>query len=383
MTTSKFQYIDNQALLEQLVELADPVPTIAIDTEANSLHNYFEKVCLIQISFRGGHFIVDPLADINLSPLLEAFHGKTLILHGADFDLRMLRSSFGFVPGKPVYDTMLAAQLLGYEHVGLAALVERFFDVSLPKKGQKSNWARRPLSLEQLDYASDDTRYLEDLSALLHEELALLARDAWHLEWCQKVMDAVQQDPGRDEENAWRIKGLSKLDRRQLAFARSVWHWRDLEARKMDRPPFMVMRNQDIIDIALACEKKGIDSLANNGIRLPRNCTGSRLAALQGAVKEAARLKRDEWPEKRRSRDTRMPGPEIKTQVEALRKACADIAHELNLPPSVVAPRAALEAIARTDSRTFEAIRSNTGLMTWQAELMQPAALDVLSRLTS
>jgi hypothetical protein len=112
------------------------------------------------LSLRKQNFVVDPLAEIDLGPMLAALAEKSLVLHGADFDLRLMRSSFGFRPQGEVFDTMLAAQLLGYERIGYAALVEQFTAVVLAKTGQKSNWARRPLTAEQLRYAADDTRFL-------------------------------------------------------------------------------------------------------------------------------------------------------------------------------------------------------------------------------
>mgnify|MGYP001077099340 CR=1 FL=1 len=154
-------------------------PEIALDTEADSLHHYFEKVCLIQLAAGEESAIVDPLCGMDLSALLALLTCKPLILHGADYDLRMMRLTFGFLPEGEVFDTMLAARLLGYEEFGLASLVERFFGVRLSKGGQKSDWSRRPLSESQLRYAGDDTRYLLPLAARLREEMRLTLPAEW------------------------------------------------------------------------------------------------------------------------------------------------------------------------------------------------------------
>ena len=114
--------------------------------EANSLHHYFEKVCLLQMTVSGKNYIVDPLGDIDLSDLLAALAETDLIFHAADYDMRMMLSSFGFRPERPVFDTMIAAQLVGEEGLGLVTGTSNFLGVELTKDGQKSNWAQRPMS---------------------------------------------------------------------------------------------------------------------------------------------------------------------------------------------------------------------------------------------
>jgi len=222
----------------------ESAPRLALDTEADSLHHYFEKVCLIQISAGAEHVIVDPLAGLDLSPLLRLLSNKSLTMHGAAYDLRILRASFGFRPTAPVFDTLLAAQLLGYPHLGLAALVDRFFQVTLPKTSQRYNWSLRPLPVEVLDYASDDTRYLEPLRDILAAEIEKLGRSRWLAENCEAMVQAALSDkpkPGPDEE--WRIKGSRDLDRRELAYLRALWYWRDRLARESDLPPFKIFGN--------------------------------------------------------------------------------------------------------------------------------------------
>src|SRR5262245_16895780 len=144
-----YVYVREPASLQTLLERIEVAERIALDTEADSLHNYFEKVCLVQLSLDGEHYLVDPLARLDLSGLLQALTDKPLILHGGDYDLRMLRVSMEFRPRGEVFDTMIAAQLLGLEQIGLAALTGRFFAVTIGKDGQKSDWSRRPLSGKQ------------------------------------------------------------------------------------------------------------------------------------------------------------------------------------------------------------------------------------------
>ena len=153
------------AVIDTDAQLLDFVPTIrladwvAVDTEADSLHAYPEKTCLIQISTAAGDRLIDPLSRINLNPLFVALSAHQLIMHGADYDLRLFRKHHDFVPGS-IFDTMLAARLLGHRQFGLSHLVELYLGVKLEKGPQKANWARRPLTERMTRYARHDTHYL-------------------------------------------------------------------------------------------------------------------------------------------------------------------------------------------------------------------------------
>src|SRR4029434_2987994 len=166
-------------------------------------HNYFEKVCLIQLSIDGEHELVEPLAGLELREFFAALATKPLIFHAGDYDLRILRASTGFRPNGEIFDTMIAAQLLGVDQLGLAALIERYFAVAIGKEGQKSDWSQRPLSEKQLQYAVNDTRYLEALADRLAAELEAKGRVEWHQESCRAMVQASGRDNPRDPEEAW------------------------------------------------------------------------------------------------------------------------------------------------------------------------------------
>jgi ribonuclease D len=176
LESEEYVYVRERAAMERLIQRISAAERVAVDTEADSLHNYFEKVCLVQLSLGGAHYLVDPLCGLDLNRLLEALADKPLILHGGDYDLRMMRASMGFRARREVFDTMIAAQLLGFEQIGLAALIERYFDITIGKVGQKSDWSRRPLSENQLRYAVNDTRFLERLADRMHGELSARGR---------------------------------------------------------------------------------------------------------------------------------------------------------------------------------------------------------------
>src|SRR3954451_11927981 len=177
------KWIAKQQAFDEMIDRIVTQPVIAVDTEADSLHSYFDKVCLIQISVPGEDLVVDPLRKLDLRRFGEvlADRGIVKILHGADYDLRILNRDFGFTPANLI-DTMICAQLLGYEAIGLAALLERHFALKLDKSHQRADWAQRPLPRDMLAYATTDTRHLVELADKLRAELEALGRWEWALE---------------------------------------------------------------------------------------------------------------------------------------------------------------------------------------------------------
>lgn len=372
-----YHYISTDAEMAALAPRLAAAPLVAIDMEADSLHHYHEKLCLVQLTADGYDAIVDPLSGIDLGPLGAALAERPLIFHGADYDLRMLRRAFGFAPRGRVFDTMIAAQLLGSEQLGLAALVQRFFDVTLSKRGQKSDWSRRPLTPEQLAYAQLDTHFLPGIADALAGELAAKGRTAWFDESCAAVVHAAMQEDRVDAREGWRIKGARLLSRRELAFLHEIWNWREHEARRADLPRFKVLIDEQLLAIvrfAAAHPEKPV----TKGPRLPRNCVGKRLDALEKAVARACALPQEHWPDHPKpERRPRLAG-DCSRRIELLREACAHTAHELGISPSTIAPRAAIAAVAVKTAASdaapvVEEIMAAGSLLRWQAELLAPA----------
>jgi len=369
-----FLYIDTTPGLKDLLSRLEDAQEIALDTEADSLHHYFEKVCLIQLSAGDENAIVDPLSGMDLSPLLGLLARKPLVLHGADYDLRMMRMTFGFQPGGDVFDTMLAARLLGRQNLGLASLVEDFFGARLGKGGQKSDWSRRPLSESQLRYASDDTRYLLPMAGRLRDDLKKLGRSEWHREACHwMVMQALRENE-KDPDAAWRIKGSATMTRRQLNFLQTAFHWRDQESRRADRPPFHILGNRELLDLAVKVASDSKGALRAH-LKLPRNCKGKRLQALKEALREAAGKPESRWPEHRRKK-RHQPVPTA--LLEALRAECDRLAEEMGIASSILSPRSALTNIARNKPGTLEEIMECGPLMRWQVRILEPGVRRIL-----
>jgi ribonuclease D len=344
--------IADATALGALVDRLRNEPVIALDTEADSLHSYFEKLCLIQISIRDEHFLVDPLAQVPLEPLYELLNAKPLILHGADYDVRLLGRNWPFT-FPTLFDTMLAARLCGHAELGLAALVEKFFHVKLSKASQKANWAIRPLSAQMLEYAINDTRYLMDLADILDDQLATLGRSGWFRESCERMIASAREPRAKDESKVWRITGSSALSPRAQSILRVLWHWRDAEARAWDRPPFHVVSNEDLIRIA--------DKATRGEAYSTPRMNGRRRRSFEIVLALALNIPESEWPKPEKTRRRKATREQIAC-FESLKRRRDDAARDLNLDPSIVASRGALEAAALDPATPL--------LMNWQRGLI-------------
>lgn len=339
-------WIDKQRPLDEALDRVAAQPTVAVDTEADSLHSYFDKVCLIQISAGAEDLVIDPLADVDLKRFGEilADPSITKILHGADYDLRILNRDFGFTTTNLI-DTMVSAQLLGYEAYGLAALLERHFGLKVNKTHQRADWAMRPLTPEMLEYAAMDTRYLITLAQKLREELTAAGR--W--EWAQEEfarLESIRFRDTSDEEEPWRrMKNLGNLDRRALAIIRDLYTWRDHLARSADRPPFKIIGNDAILGIAKEKPAK-IGDLANikSVSQYHRTRYGKPLVDI---VKRAMEIPEADLPPRNEPKAW-IRDKELENRINQLKRVRDKKAAELKLDPGLLAPRHVLTAIATT-----------------------------------
>ena len=254
-----------QALLA-LVERLSREPILAVDLEADSLHHYQEKVCLIQISTPTESVIVDPLALPDLLPLGPIIADPAIrkIFHGADYDIRSLHRDFG-IEVHNLFDTMIACQFLGEKEVGLAAVLHKRFGVELDKKYQKADWSKRPLTAEMIEYAVKDTSHLIELYRQIAEEL----RDMGRMAWAEEESDLLTRvrAGSRDAEPLFlRFKGAARMDSRTLVVLEELLCFRDKLARERNIPPFKILGSDTLRQLA---EKKpqypgdleGIDGL--------------------------------------------------------------------------------------------------------------------------
>jgi ribonuclease D len=241
--------IDQDDKLAALLPVLRAAPWLAVDTEADSLHAYPEKLCLIQVSLPERDDLIDPLSGANLRPLWEVFSDHELIMHGADYDLRLFRKCGEFVPTR-IFDTMLASRLLGCRQFGLTDLLAKFLNVVLEKGPQKANWARRPLTPRMEAYALNDTRHLKPLADILRAELVAKGRLAWHQESCARLISEASNVMAPDPDLVWRVKGSHLLGPPALAVLREIWHWRESEAVAANKPPYFILPPATMVHLA-------------------------------------------------------------------------------------------------------------------------------------
>lgn len=362
-----FLWVDDVETLRQVTAVLRPDDPFAIDTEADSLHHYKESVCLVQLAQAGFHFLIDPLADLPLAPLWKKLGNSVWILHGADFDLRMMRRIHAQEPGA-VFDTMLAAQLLGFHAFGYAALVEHFYKIKLSKSSQKADWSQRPLTRVMLDYAVQDTCYLE---GILHEMTQLLhfsGRLEWHMQSCARVVRTSLVSREEDPDNAWRLTGANALSPKALAILKAIWHWREAEAEKADLPVFKVMNNDTLLDLAKwAAEFSHMPPPAFG--HWPHRMSHSRGEKLISAIEESRKAEPiPRLPSKPRLKHD----PKADVRMEQLRKFRDELAAQLKLDPSIVASKSMLLEVARDPENGPQKLIKEDRWCPWQAELLAP-----------
>ncbi len=351
---------------------------IAVDTEADSFYHYYDKTCLVQIGTSQGIYLIDPLAlggPAELAPLAPVFASKKIrkIFHAAEYDLYVLKRDCSF-EFENLFDTMVSAQLLGYPAVGLAALAQRHFDVSLPKDEQRSDWSSRPLRENQLIYAAADVTYLVRLADMLEAQLRELGR----FEWAEQEFEALMRRtwPVREFDDAGylRIKGAKALDATSLAVLRELYLMRDVRAREVDRPPFKVLGNRTLMEIAQLqpvhqndlAEIKGVTELILR--RLGREVLAS-VTRGQHAPHEPLRKAANG----RRRMDRR-----TERRVERLKRWRATRAKELELDPGVLCPNTGLEAIAWRDPSIREDLIEVPELKRWFVGAFSQEIIDAL-----
>jgi ribonuclease D len=353
--------IATDAQLAELLKKINAADRVALDTEADSLHSYREKLCLLQISVPAAvnadgcdGFMVDPLANLDLEPLRRALESTEIVLHGADYDLRMLRRGLKFTAQK-IFDTMIAARLLGIREFSLVALLKRYFGLELPKGSQKADWAKRPLPIRMAEYAINDVRYLLPLAEKFEAELDRYQRRDWLRQSCQRAIEQAAVTRVRKQDEFWRVRGSGLLQGRAAAVLRALWQWREREAEMADRPPFHILQNEKLVNAAV--------SFASGSVPDYKHFSSRRRQAFREAAQIALAAPQSDWPVLPRRYGTR-PTAETVRRTEELRRRRDKSAEELGLEPSFIAPRGTLEAIAADQERAA------TLLVPWQREFL-------------
>ena len=379
-TSDAVRYLDTPDAADAFLREIAGVPEVALDTEGASFHRFVDRIYLLQITARtaaGAEIsaILDPLAVgtvPGLGALLES-PDVEIVFHDADYDLRLLHQDYGWQTVR-VFDTRIAAQLLGLRAFGLAALLEREFGLKLDKKHQRADWSMRPLTADMLDYAAQDTRMLLTLRDRLRDQLVKAGRMAW----AEEEFARLEGTRWADEEAGQgflKLKGARDLNRRELALLKELVIWRDGVAAELDRATFRVAGNEVLLDIARRAPRTRDELASIKGV--PRGSLDARGADMLEAVQRGLAVHDLDLP-----RFPRAPrwdrDPDFDARVSRLRGVRDDAAARLDLDPGVLLSRERLEAVARRNPKTPEELAEVGELRRWQVKELGPELLAAL-----
>ena len=368
-------YIDSSEAADRFLASIAGTRAIALDTEGASFHRYVDRIYLLQLSTDRRHAIIDPLKVVSptaLGTMLES-RDVEVVFHDADYDLRLLHQDYGWRVTN-IFDTRVAAQLLGIKAFGLAALLDSYFGVRLDKKHQRADWSMRPLPGDMLEYAAQDTMHLLQLRQRLNDDLARKGRLHWAQEEFERL-EGTQWDESEEDTSFLRIKGARDLTRRELAILRELVAWRDGVAKELDRSTFRIAGN----DVLLVLAREGPTTVAAvEAIKgLGRSIVARHARAILDAISRGKALPESDLPKfprgPRWARD-----PDYEDRVAALKSVRDRRAAELELDPGVLCPRERLEAIARRKPISVDELMEVPDVRKWQVEVLGADLVDAV-----
>jgi ribonuclease D len=365
--------VDDEGLVRLVRALASH-PVVAVDTESNSLHAYRERVCLIQFSIPGADYIVDPIALHDLSPLAPFFASRDQqkVFHAAEYDLICLRRDYQFAFTN-LFDTMSAARTLGWPQVGLAAILDTCFGVTMNKKYQRADWKRRPLTTEQLDYARLDTHYL---LALRDKQLQALT-DSGHWPEAHEEFERLARVRGEPDSGApaatafWRVNGARDLTPAQAAVLQALFAYREQQAERIDRPPFKVMAEATLLELARRAPRRVEDLQSVPGMTPEQ--TRRHAHGLLHAIQQGLRAPAQPAPRADREPD------DVRDRYDRLHTWRKDRARARGVESDVILPRTALWDLARRPPRNHSELALITDFGPWRRETYGEEILALLS----
>jgi len=371
-------WIRTPEALEMLARELEGAGALAIDTEADSLHHYPGKLCLVQMAdARGRGHLVDPLALRDLSPLGPALAdpGTLKVLHAADNDLAYLKRLYG-VTVTSLFDTAVAARFLGAPALGLEGLLTQYLGVTAVKSRQKDDWSRRPLTAEQEAYALDDVLHLIPLRERLLEALHAIGRAQWVEEECAGLAALVVPEKPVDADAYMKIKGARELDARGLGVLRELYAAREALALRLDRPPFMIVGNESLVVLAA---RRPLDA---EGILAVPGCTPPVVRRAGPAMLEAI-ARGLALPDAGLPAYRPIPRPHVpaaqRRRGEALREWRTKASKEIGLEPGVLFPQRLIDRLAAAPPADLAALRQVEGVRDWRVGLFGADLLKALA----
>jgi ribonuclease D len=371
-------WVRTPAEVAALAAALQGAPLVAVDTEADSLHHYPEKLCLVQLATADGRgILVDPLALPDLGGLgpLFADPRTVKVLHAADNDLAYLKRLHGFTVAS-LFDTAIAARFLGATALRLEGLLKEHLGVEPVASRQKDDWSRRPLSPEQEAYAVNDVVHLIPLRARLLAELRARGREAWVEEECAALAALPAPDRRPDPDAYLALKGSAELDGRGLAVLRELYRMRDAQAVALDRPPFRILGNETLVRLATLRPRDAAAILAVPGCtpKVVRRFGGAILAA----VARGEALREAELPVRPRGGRPAVPA-RVRRRVEALKEWRRAAAARLALDPGLLLPQRLIDRLAEAPPADASALAQVDAVRRWRADLIGGEVLAVLA----
>jgi ribonuclease D len=361
--------------LTQLVRALASCPVVAVDTESNSLHAYRERVCLIQFSTPAADYIVDPIRRPDLNSLAPFFANPSQqkVFHAAEYDVICLRRDYRFEFAN-IFDTMSAARTLGWPQVGLGAILDTHFGVTLNKKHQRADWKRRPLTPDQLDYARLDTHYLVALRDLQIQALT----ESGHWPEAQEEftrlarLRGAAENTARDATAFWRVTGARALTPAQAAVLQAVFAYREEQAERLDRPPFKVLGEATLMELARRAPRRAEELQQLPGMtpdQIHRHAPG-----LLHAVHEGLHAPAPPTPQTDREPD------DVQDRYDRLHTWRKNRARARGVESDVILPRTALWDLARRPPDTLGELADITDIGPWRRDAYGAEILALLSR---
>jgi len=377
--TVQFRFIEKESDLKEIAGSLETEKMIAADVEADSMFNFREKICLVQIASRKHNFVIDTVKIRNMSSLKPVFSNQKIqkVFHGADFDVRSLFRDFG-ITINGLFDTELASRFLGFRETGLDAVIRGKFDIEMDKRFRKKDWSQRPLSEEMMAYAANDVAYLLPLAGMLTNELKKAGRLSWVQEECE-VLSRVRSTPSSDTDPLFiKFRGAGRLDQQTLAVLEALLQFRITVAEEKDVPPFKVMSNN--VMVSLAKEKPGSLVKIGNSNILSKKQVDMYGRKLVETIKNAVRLPESELPCYPRRRAPVLKAS-VHKRIKILKEWRTIVAERLLLDPGLFLNKNMLTAIASQQPDDVNGLKNIHGLKKWQRRHFGEEIMDVLKNI--
>jgi len=341
-------------------------PFVAVDTEFMRETTYWPKLCLIQAAAGSAEACIDPLAEgIDLEPFLEIMRDETIlkVFHAARQDVEIF-NNLSAMP-RPLFDTQVAGMAAGFgEQIAYDALVRQMLKIELDKSSRFTDWARRPLSDNQLTYALADVTHLAALYPILRERLEKDGRIGWVTDEMANLTDPAVYDV--QPENAWKRLRPRKHTSKYMAVYKAVAAWRERTAQSRDQPRGRILKDEAIDEVATQAptDADQLDRLRS----VPKGFSGSRFGPdLLAAIREALKDPEAYAPVIERNRTA--PSPAAGAVVELLKVLLKARAEEAGVASKLIATVSDLELIANDDEADTAALKG------WRREAFGEDAL--------